>query len=77
MDHIVLPEKSELSQKAGEPEEVLNSLLNAAHLAPSAFLRIGSHFMKFDWIRKAGLTFSSKQRNENKRNATSPSESSS
>ncbi|MHA4217212.1 NAD(P)/FAD-dependent oxidoreductase [Bacillus cereus] len=57
VDHIVLPEKSELSQKAGEPEEVLNSLLNAAHLAPSAFLRIGSHFMKFDWIRKAGLTF--------------------
>ncbi|TBX42917.1 NAD(P)/FAD-dependent oxidoreductase [Bacillus thuringiensis] len=57
VDHIVLPEKSELSQKASEPEEVLNSLLNAAHLAPSAFLRIGSHFMKFDWIRKAGLTF--------------------
>lgn len=57
VDHIILPEKSELSQKAGEPEEVLNSLLNAAHLAPSAILRIGSHFMKFDWIRKAGLTF--------------------
>ncbi|MRD38277.1 FAD-dependent oxidoreductase [Bacillus thuringiensis] len=57
VDHIVLPEKSELSQKAGEPEEVLNSLLNVAHLAPSAILRIGSHFMKFDWIRKAGLTF--------------------
>lgn len=57
VDHIVLPEKSELSQKAGEPEEVLNSLLNAAHLAPSAILRIGSHFMKYDWVRKAGLTF--------------------
>ena len=57
VEHIVLPEKSELSQQAGEPEEVLNSLLNAAHLAPSAFLRIGSHFMKYDWIRKAGLTF--------------------
>lgn len=57
VDHIVLPEKSELSQKAGEPEEVLNSLLNAAHLAPSAILRISSHFMKYDWIRKAGLTF--------------------
>ncbi|EJQ30740.1 NAD(P)/FAD-dependent oxidoreductase [Bacillus cereus] len=57
VDHIVLPEKSELSQKAGEPEEVLNSLLNAAHLAPSAILRIGSHFMKYDWVRKAGLIF--------------------
>ncbi|MBS9806249.1 NAD(P)/FAD-dependent oxidoreductase [Bacillus cereus] len=57
VDHIVLPEKNELSQKAGEPEAVLNSLLNAAHLAPSTILRIGSHFMKYDWIRKAGLTF--------------------
>ncbi|HFR4146326.1 NAD(P)/FAD-dependent oxidoreductase [Bacillus cereus] len=57
VDHIVLPEKSGLSQKVGEPEEVLNSLLNAAHLAPSAILRIGSHFMKYDWVRKAGLTF--------------------
>lgn len=46
-----------MSGKASEPEEVLNSLLNAAHLAPSAFLRIGSRFMKYDWIRKAGLTF--------------------
>nr|MBT3133396.1 hypothetical protein [Streptococcus vestibularis] len=42
VEHIVLPEKSELSQKAGEPEEVLNSLLHAAHLAPSPLLRIGS-----------------------------------
>ncbi|MBE5106743.1 NAD(P)/FAD-dependent oxidoreductase [Bacillus thuringiensis] len=57
VEHIVLPEKSELSQKAGEPEEVLSSLLNAAHLAPSAFLRFGSKFMKYYWIRKAGLTF--------------------
>ncbi|PED08128.1 NAD(P)/FAD-dependent oxidoreductase [Bacillus pseudomycoides] len=57
VDHIVLPQKSDLSQKAGEPEEVLKSLLNAAHLAPSALLRIGSRFMKHDWIRKAGLTF--------------------
>ncbi|MEH7457214.1 FAD-dependent oxidoreductase [Bacillus sp. JJ1127] len=57
VDHIVLPEKSDLSQKAGEPEEVLKSLLNAAHLAPSALLRIGSRFMKKDWFRKIGLNF--------------------
>ncbi|MGE7881862.1 NAD(P)/FAD-dependent oxidoreductase [Bacillus sp. NPDC094077] len=57
VEHIVIPEKSELSQKAGEPEEVLSSLLHAAHLAPSVFLRFGSKFMKYDWIRKAGLTF--------------------
>ncbi|MFS0906221.1 NAD(P)/FAD-dependent oxidoreductase [Priestia aryabhattai] len=57
IDRIILPEKSPLSQKAGEPEEVMKSLLNAAHLAPSSLLRIGSKFMKNDWIRKIGLNF--------------------
>lgn len=55
IDRIILPEKSPLSQKAGDPEEVLKSLLNASHLAPSQLLRVGSYFMKNDWIRKAGL----------------------
>ncbi|HGA0509717.1 TPA: NAD(P)/FAD-dependent oxidoreductase [Bacillus pacificus] len=57
VEHIVLPEKSELSQKAGEPEEVLNSLLHAAHLAPSPLLRISSKLMKYNWAKQAGLTF--------------------
>ncbi|CAH2714939.1 Hydrogen cyanide synthase subunit HcnB [Neobacillus rhizosphaerae] len=57
VDRIVLPEKNQISQKAGEPEEVLKSLLNAAHLAPSPLLRFGSRFMKKDWIRKMGLNF--------------------
>ncbi|MGM0900482.1 MAG: NAD(P)/FAD-dependent oxidoreductase [Bacillota bacterium] len=57
VDRIVLPEKSPLNQKAGEPEEVMKSLLNAAHLAPSPLLRTGSHFMKYDWFRKMGMTF--------------------
>lgn len=57
VDRIVLPEKSALSQKAGEPGEVMESLLNAAHLAPSPLLRIGGRFMKNDWIRKIGLNF--------------------
>ena len=30
VDHIVLPEKARVKSKAGEPEEVLNSLLNAS-----------------------------------------------
>jgi sarcosine oxidase, subunit alpha len=55
VDRIVLPEKSPISQKAGEPEEVLKSLLNAAHLAPWTLLRIGSRFMKNNWLRKLGL----------------------
>ncbi|WP_026573707.1 NAD(P)/FAD-dependent oxidoreductase [Bacillus sp. UNC438CL73TsuS30] len=57
VDRIVLPEKSPISQKSGEPEEVLKSLLNAAHLAPSPLLRFGSKFMKNESIRKLGLQF--------------------
>jgi len=57
VDRIVLPEKNAISQKAGEPEEVMKSLLSAAHLAPSPLLRLGSRFMKNDWIRKIGLNF--------------------
>ncbi|WP_096190836.1 NAD(P)/FAD-dependent oxidoreductase [Neobacillus soli] len=57
VDRIVLPERNQISQKAGEPEEVMKSLLNAAHLAPSPLLRFGSRFMRRDWIRKIGLNF--------------------
>ncbi|TCJ01985.1 NAD(P)/FAD-dependent oxidoreductase [Cytobacillus praedii] len=57
VDRIVLPEKGPLSGKAGEPEEVMKSLLHAAHLAPSPLLRIGSRFMKNDWFRKTGMKF--------------------
>ncbi|MEB6548589.1 NAD(P)/FAD-dependent oxidoreductase [Heyndrickxia sporothermodurans] len=57
VERIVLPEKSPLSQKAGEPEEVMKSLLNAAHLAPSPLLRLGSRFMKNDWFRKMGMKY--------------------
>ncbi|MCM3569953.1 NAD(P)/FAD-dependent oxidoreductase [Neobacillus mesonae] len=57
VERIVLPEKNPNSQKAGEPEEVLKSLLHASHLAPSPLLRFGSKFMKKDWIRKMGINF--------------------
>ncbi|WP_102274126.1 NAD(P)/FAD-dependent oxidoreductase [Cytobacillus massiliigabonensis] len=57
VDRIVLPEKSPLSGKAGEPEEVMKSLLSAAHLAPSPLLRMGSQFMKNNWLRKKGMKF--------------------
>ncbi|MCH6266966.1 NAD(P)/FAD-dependent oxidoreductase [Neobacillus citreus] len=57
VDRIVLPEKSPISGKAGDPEEVLKTLLHAAHLAPSPLLRIGSQFMKNDTLRKIGINF--------------------
>ncbi|PFP31423.1 sarcosine oxidase subunit alpha [Bacillus sp. AFS073361] len=57
VERIVLPEKSPLSKNAGEPEEVMKSLLNAAHLAPSAMLRFGSGFMKNEGFRKLAMKF--------------------
>ncbi|PEA53235.1 sarcosine oxidase subunit alpha [Bacillus pseudomycoides] len=57
VDRIVLPEKSALSKQAGDPEAVMKSLLHASHLAPSPLLRMGSRFMKSDWMRKIGLNF--------------------
>jgi len=55
VDRVVLPEKSPLSKDAAIPEEVMKTLLSAAHLAPSPLLRLGSRFMKNDWMRKIGL----------------------
>lgn len=55
IDRVVLPEKSVLSQTAGDPNEVMKSLARAGHLAPSPLLRMGSGFMKKNWIRKMGL----------------------
>ncbi|WML24696.1 FAD-dependent oxidoreductase [Neobacillus sp. OS1-33] len=57
VNRIVLPEKSPLSKNAGEPEVVMKSLLNAAHLAPSPILRFGSSFMKNEGFRKLGMKF--------------------
>lgn len=55
VDRIVLPDKSPLSKDAAIPEEVMKSLLNVAHLAPSPFLRAGSRMMKNVGMRKIGL----------------------
>ncbi|WHY76576.1 FAD-dependent oxidoreductase [Neobacillus sp. WH10] len=57
VDRIVLPEKNPISQKSGEPEEVLKTLLHTSHLAPSPLLRFGSRFMKHEWMRKIGINF--------------------
>ncbi|MEC1522717.1 FAD-dependent oxidoreductase [Neobacillus niacini] len=57
VDRIILPEKNSISGKAGEPEEVLKTLLHAAHLAPSPLMRFGSHFMKNNWLRKMAIHF--------------------
>lgn len=57
VDRVVLPEKNAVSRQAGEPEAVIRSLLNAAHLAPSALLRFGSRLMKNETIRNIGTRF--------------------
>lgn len=61
VERIILPEKNALSQHAGVPENVMESLLHASHLAPSRFLRIGSRLMKRPLFRNWGLQFYPKQ----------------
>lgn len=57
VNHIVLPQKNELSKQAGEPKFVMKSLLQASHLAPSPLLRMGSRLMKNETLRNIGLQF--------------------
>ncbi|MBM7714876.1 sarcosine oxidase subunit alpha [Bacillus thermophilus] len=61
VERIILPEKNALSQHAAIPENVMESLLHASHLAPSRFLRIGSRLMKRPAFRNWGLQFYPKQ----------------
>ncbi|WP_243292147.1 NAD(P)/FAD-dependent oxidoreductase [Bacillus sp. FJAT-47783] len=52
---MLLPEKSKMTKQAGDPLEVMKSLIRASHLAPSALLRWGSRFMVHDQLRKLAL----------------------
>lgn len=55
IDSMLLPEKSKMTKHAGDPLEVMNSLIRASHLAPSLLLRWGSRFMVHDQLRKLAL----------------------
>lgn len=54
---ITLPPATLLTEGNSHPLEVMNSLLHVAHMAPSPFVKMGSKFMKNDFMKKLGITF--------------------
>lgn len=54
---ITLPVNNTVNQKFGQPLEVMNSLLHVSHMAPSAFIKMGSKLMKNDFFKQLGITF--------------------
>lgn len=54
---ITLPEKNTVNEKHGRPLDVMNSLLHVAHMAPSAFIKMGSKLMSNDYFKQLGITF--------------------
>lgn len=54
---ITLPKINIVTEKSGNPFDVMNSLLHVAHMAPSAFVKMGSKLMKNDFLKRMGITF--------------------
>lgn len=54
---ITLPKMNMATQTSANPLDVMNSLLHVSHMAPSAFVKMGSKLMKNDFLKKMGITF--------------------
>ena len=54
---ITLPKMNLVTEKSGNPLDVMNSLLHVSHMAPSTFVKMGSKLMKNDFMKKMGITF--------------------
>lgn len=54
---ITLPKMNQVTKESGNPMDVMNSLLHVSHMAPSAFVKFGSKFMKNEFMKKMGITF--------------------
>ncbi|WP_342513608.1 FAD-dependent oxidoreductase [Sporosarcina sp. FSL K6-1522] len=54
---ITLPKMSKVTEESGNPMDVMNSLLHVSHMAPSAFVKLGSKLMTNDFMKKMGITF--------------------
>lgn len=54
---LALPSMNRITNDAGQPREVLDSLLHVSHMAPSPLVRFGSKLMKADFMKKLGITF--------------------
>jgi sarcosine oxidase subunit alpha len=55
VDQMILPGKNPLTEEAGDPGKVMDSLLRVAHLAPSLLVRLGSRLMKSKVLKDLGL----------------------
>ena len=54
---ITLPKMNLVTEKSGNPIDVMNSLLHVSHMAPSTFVKMGSKLMKNDFMKRMGITF--------------------
>ncbi|KXH80709.1 NAD(P)/FAD-dependent oxidoreductase [Sporosarcina sp. HYO08] len=54
---ITLPKMNIPTEKSADPMEVMNSLLHVSHMAPSAFVKLGSKLMTNDFMKRMGITF--------------------
>ena len=54
---MALPISNPVTKKHANPKHVMDGLVRIAHLAPSAFLRLGSKFAKAAWVRKLAVRF--------------------
>lgn len=54
---ITLPKMNKVTAESGNPMDVMNSLLHVSHMAPSAFVKLGSKLMTNDFMKKMGITF--------------------
>lgn len=54
---MVLPALNIVSEDEAKPNQVMERLIRIAHLAPSAFIRFGSKFAKFSFIKKLAVKF--------------------
>lgn len=54
---LTLPEKNMVTKEAGDPQEVIKSLLHVSHMAPSMLVRYGSKLMKNNFMQNIGVKF--------------------
>ena len=54
---LTLPEKNMVTKEAGDPHEVIKSLLHVSHMAPSMLVRYGSKLMKNNFMQNMGVKF--------------------
>lgn len=54
---LTLPEKNMITKGAGDPQEVIKSLLHVSHMAPSMLVRYGSKLMKNNFMQNMGVKF--------------------